>query len=335
MQAAPPRTAPPGVAFDSSLDGEIDQVLALAMLFGFDGRRQIRLAALSTSRFNLLNVAFLDLISRFYAGEQGGDTLAERLVRPIGMSTEGKQDFNQAPPMLSAVLAKHVGEGRGYLRARAVLNDTADPVALIRNGLSAQIDQNGAVILAGPPVNLLGVIARPDGREWAKRKARIVSIAAGRFAAGPVDPIIQRDVAGFRKLLAEWPSPVVMAGTELSEALPFPGTSLESGSAWAPHHPIVDAYRAFRPMPYDAPSRTLAAVLHAVSVDQPYFDLSPPGTIAVAHDGHTTFSPSQDGRHRYLIAKPDQKPRVLQAYVEMVTAQPPARPARGGPRPAA
>ena len=71
MQAAPPRTPPLGVAFDSSLDGEIDQVLALAMLFGFDSRRQIRLAALSTSRFNLLNVAFLDLIARFYARRAG------------------------------------------------------------------------------------------------------------------------------------------------------------------------------------------------------------------------------------------------------------------------
>ena len=77
MQAAPPRTPPLGVAFDSSLDGEIDQVLALAMLFGFDSRRQIRVAAISTSRFNLLNWPFLDLIARFYAGEQGGDTVAE------------------------------------------------------------------------------------------------------------------------------------------------------------------------------------------------------------------------------------------------------------------
>ena len=234
--------------------------------------------------------------------------------------------------MLSAVLAKHVADGRGYPRARAVLNDTADPVALIRNALSAQIDQNGAVVLAGPPVNLLGVIARPDGRDWVTRKARVLSIAAGRFAAGPVDPMIRRDVAGFRRLLAEWPSPIIMAGTELSEALPFPGRSLESGIAWAPHHPIVDAYRAFRPTPYDAPSRSLAAVLQAVSPDQPYFDVSPPGTITIADDGRTTFSPSPNGRHRYLIAKADQKERVLQVYVEMVTAQPPPRAGRGGPR---
>ena len=161
-------------------------------------------------------------------------------------------------------------------------------MALIRNGLSAQIDQNGAVVLSGPPVNLLGVVARPDGRDWVTKKARVLSIAAGRFADGPVDPVIRRDVAGFRRLLAEWPSPIIMAGTELNAALPFPGRGLEAGIAWAPHHPIVDAYRAFRPMPYDAPSRTLAAALQAVSPDQSYFDVSPPGTITIADDGRTT-----------------------------------------------
>ena len=88
-------------------------------------------------------------------------------------------------------------------RTLTSLNDTADPVALIRNGWSAQ----GVPIRTPrsywrePPVNLLGVIARPDGREWAKRKARLVSIAAGRFAAGTVDPIIRRDVAGFASCL--------------------------------------------------------------------------------------------------------------------------------------
>jgi hypothetical protein len=333
MQAAPPRTAPLGVAFDTVL-GDIDHLLGLAMLFGLEGRRQIRVPSISTSRFNLQAARFLDLVARFYGGEQAGDFVVNRLPLPIGMTATGKQ--TDPLPMLDAVLLKTAADGtRVYPRTLTALNDTADPVALIRNALSAQVDRNAVVVLAGAPVNLLGVIARPDGREWANRKARMVSIAAGRFAAGPIDPIIRRDVAGFRKLLAEWPSPIVMAGTELSEALPFPGRSLESGTAWATHHPIVDAYRAFRPMPYDAPSRTLAAVLHAVSIDQPDFDLSPPGTIAVADDGRTMFTPSPDGRHRYLIAKPDQKARVLQAYVEMVTAQPPPRPGRGGPRPAA
>jgi hypothetical protein len=333
MQGGPSRTAPPpGVAFDTSLDGDIDQLLALAMLFGLEGRRQIRVPSLSTSRFNLQAARFLDLVARFYGGEQAGDFVVNRLPLPIGMAASGRQATDRLPT-LDAALTKTAADGTAvYPRPLTALNDTADPVALIRNALSAQVDRNAMVILAGPPTNLLGVLARPDGLDWARRKPRVLSIAAGRFAAGPADPIARRDVAGFRRLLAEWPSPIVMAGTELSEALPFPGASLESGTAWAAHHPIVDAYRAFRPMPYDAPSRTLAAVLHPVSADQPYFDLSPPGTVTLTDDGRTTFSPSPAGRHRYLIAKPDQKARVLQAYVEMVTAQPPPRPGRG-PRP--
>jgi hypothetical protein len=343
MQAAPPRTPPPpGVAFDTSLDGEIDQVLALAMLFGFDARRQLRLASLSTSRFNLSNVAFIDLVARFYRGEQASDTVPDRLALPIGMSTEGTRDVNQVPPMLGVVMAQNVGGGRSYPYARATLNDTADPVALIRNALSAQVDQNGAVVLAGPPTNLLSVIARPDGRDWVTRKARVLSIAAGRFADGAVEPTVQRDVRGFRTLLASWPSPIVMAGAELNEALPFPGERLESGTGWTPNHPIVHSYRAFGQQhrrgetgSYDGPSQALAAVLQAVRPDESYFDLSPQGTITVADDGRTTFSPSPGGRHRYLLARADRKERVLQAFVEMVTAQPPPRPGRGGAKPAA
>ena len=54
-----PAKPPLAVLFDSSLDGDIDQVLALAMLFGLEGRRQIRVAALSTSRFNLRIARFI------------------------------------------------------------------------------------------------------------------------------------------------------------------------------------------------------------------------------------------------------------------------------------
>ncbi len=143
------------------------------------------------------------------------------------------------------------------------LNDTADPVALIRNALSAQTDQNAAIVLAGAPANLLSLLAYPDGKTWAAQKAARARIAAGRFDGTAADPVVRADVAGFRKLLADWPAPIVMAGLELNEALPFPGASVDTIHGWAPNHPVVDAYRAFKPMPYDAPSRALAAMLHA------------------------------------------------------------------------
>jgi mono/diheme cytochrome c family protein len=332
MQAQQTRKPPLGVIFDTSLEGDIDQVLALAMLFGFEGTRQIRVHSLSTSRFNIRTARFLDLIARFFGGEQAGDFVVNRNPLPIGMHAAGRESTSVSP-MLDAVLLKTGAGGKPvYLRTLPTFNDTADPVALIRNGLSAQVDQNAAVVLAGPAVNLLSVIARPDGRGWVAKKVRTLSVAAGRFDGGAADPLLRADVAGFRRLLAEWPTRLVMAGTELNEALPFPGKSLEHGIAWAPNHPVVDAHRALKPTPIELPSRALAAVLHAVSPDEDYFQLSEPGTITVLDDGRTRFTPSPVGRHHYLAVKTDQKERVLETYVKMVTAPPPPRPGRGGPR---
>ena len=330
MQAAQTQKKPPlGLLFDSSLDGDIDQVLALAMLFGLESRRQIRVSSLSTSRFNLRSARFLELVSRFYAGDRPG-TVVSRNPPPIGMATiETKADT--AAPMLDAALLKTGADGKpAYLSTLATSNDTADAAALIRNALSAQVDRNAAVVLAGPPTNLVALTALPDARAWIASKASLLAIAGGRFDGGAPDPAVRGDVAGFRKLLADWPGPVVMAGAELNDALPFPGASIETAFTWAPHHPVVDAYRAFRSGPYDAPSRALAAMLHAAIPEERYFDVSEPGTITVADDGRTRFTPLPAGKHRYLMIRPDQKERALQVYVQLVSAEPPPRPGRGG-----
>jgi hypothetical protein len=335
MQATRTQTKPPiGIVFDSSLDGSIDQVLALAMLFGLEGRRQVRVASLSTSRFNLRVARFLDLVARFYAGDRPG-AVVSRNPPSIGMSATGAPT-DTVPPMLNAALLKADADGKPvYLSTLATVNDTADPVALIRNALSAQVDRNAAVVLAGPTTNLAALTALPDGKVWAESKASILAIAGGRFDGGMPDPMVRGDVGGFRKLLADWPAPIVMVGAELNDALPFPGVSVDTAFTWAPHHPVVDAYRAFRPGPYDAPSRALAAMLYAASQTERYFDLSEPGTITVMDDGRTRLTPSPSGTHHYLIPKPEQKERVLRAYEELVSAEPPPRPGRGRPAAAA
>ena len=121
-----------------------------------------------------------------------------------------------------------------------------------------------------------------------------------------------------------------MAGAELNEALPFPGSSLDAIAAWAPNHPVVDAYRAFKPMPYDAPTQALAAVLSTVSPEENYFALSEPGTITILDNGRTRFTPAPTVAHHYLIARPEQKERVLETYVKLITTQPPPPPRVAG-----
>ena len=294
-------------------------MLALALLFGLEGKRQIRVASVSISRQNLNTAAFVDLMCRFYAGDQNRNSLS------VGMFADGAAS-DVVPSMLGSALSKPA-----YKRAIEKLSDTAEPIALIRNALTAQNDQSAAVILAGGPANLVGLLALPDGKQWAEKKAQVLSIAAGRFDTPQPDPVLKNDTAGFRKLLAEWPGAIVFAGAELGEALPFPAASIESDFAWAPNHPVVDAYRTYRPMPYDAPTQAMAAALYASQPGEGYFRVSDPGTVNVLDDGRVQFTPSANGRHRYLISDPSQKERVIQAYTQLASAKPPAPPRRGGP----
>src|SRR5690242_10466547 len=188
----------PGIVFDSSLDGGSDQVLALALPFGLEGKRRSRVGSVSVSRNNLDTAAFLDLVCRFYRGDASGD-FPGKVAMPVGMFADGPANA-AVDPMLKGALGNPA-----YRRDIAKPNDTADPIALIRNALSAYPDGTAAIILAGPPVNLLNVIALTDGRHWVERKARVLTIAAGRFDSPQPDPVLKDDVKGFRRLLADWP----------------------------------------------------------------------------------------------------------------------------------
>jgi hypothetical protein len=115
----------------------------------------------------------------------------------------------------------------------------------------------------------------------------------------------------------------------VGEALPYPGSSIEKDFAWAPVHPVVDAYRAFKPAPYDAPASALAATLYAVHPEAGHFKLSEPGTISVLDDGRTRFTPAADGKHRYLMVDPTRKDDVISLYTSLAAAQPAPRPGRG------
>jgi hypothetical protein len=68
-------------------------------------------------------------------------------------------------------------------------------------------------------------------------------------------------------------------------------------------------------MPYDRPTWDLTTVLFDLRPDRGYFDLSPPGNVAVAPDGSTSFQPSAQGKRYILSVNPMQAARVREACV--------------------
>ena len=129
------------------------------------------------------------------------------------------------------------------------------------------------------------------------------------------------DVENTNRLLARWPGPLAVVSSEIGEQL-LSASSIETGFAWTQAHPIVDAYKAYKPMPYDAPTGAMAAVLYAIRPNEGYFKVSEPGTITLLDGGRLKLAASSQGKHRHLLYDPNQKERLLKVYTEIASAKP-------------
>ena len=306
-----------GIIFDCDMGNRIDDVLALALLYGLDGRNEARVVSVSLTKSNLKAAALADAMIRFY-------TLGFSRTLPVGMADDGKMP--EDTKILTATLARMNAEGKpAFPHGMNSVNDTAECSALIRNALTAQHDGNAIVVLGGPATNLAKALDLPGVKDLITRKVRYLVMSAGQFPAGDADFNIATDVAAAKKVLSEWPGQIIACGNEVGEALLYPGSSIEKDYAWAPVHPVVEAYKAAGSMPYDAPSLDMAAMLYAGRPNEAYFRLSEPGLIKIRDDAGTEFTPSANGKHRHLIIDAAQKDRIVKAYVELAGAKPVVR----------
>jgi len=272
---------PVGIVFDAAMR-RIDEVLALAMLHGFDGKGQARIAAVCVSSGDLRAAQYCDAVRLFYASATTGLAAMFMHSLPVGLADPVRTGD---APMFQTV-------GQNTIKS---IDDTADPATLIRNTLMAQNDGNAAVVLSGPATDLAHALDMYGVRDWIARKVRVLSVA---------ETGLEADRSAADKVISGWPTPIVTVSRAIGEALPFPGESITRDFAYATPHPIADAYRAFQPMPYDAPSWAMAAMLYAVDPNDGYFKLTGSGNV------------------RALSLDPEQKDRVIRAYIEMASAKP-------------
>jgi hypothetical protein len=308
MQPAKITELPPiGVVYDSNLGQGIDGILALALLHGFAGKQQCRIASLTVNYPDLRAARLCDAIERFYSSAANGDPFGPSRSLPLGI-VEGKN-----PPANLPVLAK---VWKSDIKA---WNDTAIPELVIRNALMANYDGNAAIVLCGPATNLASLLKLEDAPALIAAKVRVLAIAEDAFAA---------DLPAARRVLAEWPTPIVFCPREVGAEIPFPGSSIDSAFSYSPAHPIAEAYRAANAMPYDAPAPALAAMLEAIKPTEGYFKLSDAGTLSLNAEGKVQLQSSAQGRHRLMKVDPGARELIVKLCVEMASAKPVAPPPR-------
>jgi hypothetical protein len=124
-------------------------------------------------------------------------------------------------------------------------------------------------------------------------------------------------------VLAEWPTPIYWVSPEVGDAISFPGASIDKEFVAAnPDNPLIAAYKAYKPMPYDTPAPALVATLYAARPKEGYFKVSDPGILTAGNDGRVAFAASAQGKHYGLAVDPEKKDKVIQTWVELASAKP-------------
>jgi len=307
---------PVAVIFDTDMGNDIDDALALAILHGLESRSEAKLLAVTITKDNPYAAEFVDVVDTFYG----------RGEIPIGIVKNGKTP--QDSPMIHVPSERKRPDGSFVYPRRLTLGAAPDAVAVLRRALASAADGNVVIIQVGFSTNLARLLDSPadsisplTGLQLAAKKVKLVSAMAGNFTAAQPEFNIATDIPAAQKLCDQWPSPIVFSGFEIGDALPFPATSIEHDFSWVPDHPVAEAYRNYMHMPYDRPTWDLTAALYAVRPEGNYFSLSPNGTVRVDEKGITRFTPSPEGKHRYLILESAQKARTLEALI-LLASQP-------------
>ncbi len=312
---------PVALIFDTDMCGDCDDVLALGMIHALESRRLCRLLAVTISVDHDQAAPFVDAVNTFYG----------RGEIPIGVV--GKGGVVEKSAFLSLVEEK---DGDRFRFRRSAAPGYPSATALLRKTLAAQPDRSVVIVQVGFSTNLARLLeSGPDehsrlaGSELVKQKVKLLSLMAGAFQPIDGNPHyleynVIKDIKSAQILAEKWPSITVYSGFEIGIALPYPASSIERDYGYVPHHPLAEAYIRRNPPPHNRPTWDLTSVLVAVLGDRGYFDYSPLGRVTVETDGSTRFAQTPQGNHRYLILRPEQKPRVLEALVQL-SSQPPSR----------
>jgi inosine-uridine nucleoside N-ribohydrolase len=323
-----PAASPIPLIFDTDICGDCDDVLALGMIHALESRGACRLLAVTVSVDNPQAAPFVDAVNTFYGR---GD---------IHIGVVGKGGAAEASKYLPMVDQKDK-DGK-FRYPHSLLSGSHAPSAtrVLRATLAGQPDQSVVIAQVGFSTNLARLLESPPdeysdlpGQDLVAKKVRLVSLMAGAFQPIKGDAHykeynVVKDIPSARALAENWPTPMVYSGFEIGIALEYPSVSIERDYRYVKHHPLAEAYIRYIPPPHNRPTWDLTSVLYAIEPDRDYFDVSPAGKVTIQPDGSSQFAADAHGKHRYLVLRPEERSRTLEAMVQL-SSQPPGSVAAG------
>jgi len=311
--------------FDTDLGNDVDDSMALAVAHALQNRGECEILAVTLTKDNPYAAPMVDILNTFY----GRPEIPIAVVK-YGMTKDDGRYNRQVYELKD-------GDGNPRYPRSLTPQDSAnlpDAVPFLRRLLAEEPDNSVVMIQIGFFTNFARLLDTPaddisplTGKELIAKKVKFLSLMAGAFAPEYKEHReynVVIDIPSAKKVISEWPTEMVFSGFEIGDWIQHPAASMKEDYGYVEHHPLKDAYHFYRGLDNSQPTFDLNSVLYAVRPNRGYFDLSPPGTVTVQDNGLTTFAPSANGKHRYMIVSPEQKAMVREAFVQLCS-EPPKR----------
>lgn len=298
------------VIFETDMGNDIDDALALDMLYKYALADRAEILAVMLNNPLPESIEFVDIMNTWYGFPD----------IPIGRIENGPA-FRSKREYVHSVVAD-----KSYVRSRSDYDALPLAVELYRKLLAESRDRSVVIISVGFSTNLAALLQTAadeysplDGRELFARKVKAVYVMGGEFTDAQVSEFnIKHDIASAQTFFAECPVDMVFSGGAVGAAICYPATSIMEDFD-CKSHPLAVAYKSYMEMPYDRPTWDLTSVLAAVEGDDAgWFDYSAPGHVVVADNGQTCFVPCRCGRHRLMSVPENGADRIRDRFVQLI-----------------
>lgn len=338
---------PQAVIFDTDMGNDVDDALALAMLYRYADEGLVDLLGIMVNKNDPASAEYIDMVATWYGYGAVPIGVAEK---PADSSADGRKGNPDGMNFVEAVVSKY-----DFPRSVSDYGSLPSAVSLYRKLLSAQPDGAVTIVSTGFSTNLAALLDSEgdefsplSGRELMAKKVKLVSVMAGNFREREPEKFpefnVVRDIPSAQKFFAECPSPVAVSPFELGWEIHYPAEAIETNLGYDRPNPVVEAYKLYLPMPYDRPTWDLTSVLYAIeggekfspaagkfySVSEKFVE-GPSGRVCIDDFGMSSFTEasesltsssksltsSSESLHTVLRVAPEDRQAIIDRMVEL------------------
>ena len=309
---------PMKVIFDTDMGNDVDDVIALDMLYKYQDSGDINLIGILSSKRRESSVRFLDVMNTLYG--YPNIPLGLAYDYPEEKFVDTSKPFNYAD---------HTLQFQEYPHTIQDYSSVPDGYRLLRRLLSESKDKEVTIIAVGFSTNLKRLIYSKgdeysdlDGKELMSRKVKRVVIMAGNFTERKKEYNVYKDHEAAVRFFAECPVPMYFTDFTIGRSILFPYQAMYENFSYMKNHPALVAHEFYAKMPYNRPTWDPTAVLFAVESDKGYASLSPRGYVTVDQGSVTYFTKDCKSNRRYYKVTDAQRMKIMHRLVELTGRNP-------------